>query len=147
MKMTLTRLSAALLLAGCAGTPAPDQEQPQAAAAAPTDQAAAPAPVAPAPVPTGPCAQPWLRAGQALGKPVEERAGTQGTIYSIKRVSYAEIVGDQQLLQGVKLTDPAGREPKPDTLYNIVWTPEGNSTNNAAACGVRYSAPTFFDVR
>lgn len=146
MKAILSRLPALLLLAGCAAAPTPDQDQPQAAAdpATPTAQTA---PAAPAPVPTGPCAQPWARASQALGKPMEERAGTQGTIYSIKRVSYAEIVGDQQLLQGVKLTDPTGREPKPDTLYNIVWTPEGNSTNNAAACGVRYSAPTFFDVR
>ncbi len=143
MKAILSPLSVLLLLTGCAAAPAPDQDPPQAAA----DPAAQTAPAAPAPAPSGPCAQPWARASQALGKTVEERAGTQGTIYSIKRVSYAEIVGDQQLLQGVKLTDPTGREPKPDTLYNIVWTPEGNSTNNAAACGVRYSAPTFFDVR
>jgi hypothetical protein len=135
MKNKLASLAALLLLSGCFAItgqqPAPD--------AAATD---APAPPPAAAAGNCPNAPPWTRASQALGQPVVESTSATGKpVFAIKRVSYASIVNDHDLLQGVKLTDPRGQEPAPATLYNIVWNPE------EVSCTARYSAPTFFDVR
>lgn len=141
MKANLSRLSVLLLLAGCAAAPAQQQQAP-------------PLPQAPAVAPDCASAQPWTQASKALGHPVVQSTGAQGKpVYAIKGVSYAEIVNDHDLIQGVKLTDPRGLEPAPTTVFNIVWTPEDVTTessspdNSQAGCTVRYSAPTFFDMR
>ena len=140
MKANFSRLSVLLLLAGCAATPAQQQ--------------APPVPPPPPPMASD-CAsvQPWTQASKALGRPVVQSTGAQGKpVYAIKGVSYAEIVNDRDLIQGVKLTDPRGREPAPTTVFNIVWTPEDVTTessspgNSQASCMERYSAPTFFDM-
>ena len=150
MKANLSRLSILLLLAGCAAKPLPPQQPAQDAQQVPQAQQTPPAPSA-----ATDCAsvQPWTRASQALGHPVVQTTGAQGKpIYAIKGVSYAEILNDRELIQGVKLIDPRGHEPAPTTIYNIVWTaddvtpvssPPGDSQ---AGCTELYSAPTFFDM-
>ena len=154
MKANLLRLSVLLLLAGCATKPSQQQQQVQEVQQ--EQQPVQEAPQAPAAPSAGPdCAsvQPWTQASKALGRPVVQSTGVQGKpIYAIKSVSYAEIVNDRELIQGVKLTDPRGREPAPTTIFNIVWTPEDVTTESSspgdsqAGCTVRYSAPTFFDM-
>lgn len=151
MKANLSGLAALLLLAGCAAGPQPeqaaaqDQAAPEQAAAA--EQAPEQAPPAAPPEPVyaaGPDCRvppPWVRASRALNRPVVQ-GGTPGRpVFTIKRVSYAEIMGDRELIEGVRLIDATGREPPPATVYNIVWTPE------EVSCTARYSAPAFFDVR
>lgn len=135
MKTTLASLAAPLLLCGCFAI---GGKQP-----ADADPASAPPPP-PATAAAGNCPNPppWTRASQALGHPVVESTGASGKpVYTIKRVSYADIANDHDLIQGIKLTDPRGQEPAPSTLYNIVWNPD------EVSCTARYSAPTFFDVR
>lgn len=158
MKANLSGLAALLLLAGCAAGPQPEQAAPQdqappeqAVAAeqppAPAPEAVAPAALPPEPAqpayvgPSCPNPPPWVRASRALNRPVVQSGAPGRPVFSIKRVSYAEIMGDRELIEGVRLIDATGREPPPATVYNIVWTPE------EVSCTARYSAPAFFDVR
>jgi hypothetical protein len=159
MMAKLSRCSIPLLLAGCAAAPAPQeplpqqQEQPPAAQEqAPPAQEALPTP--PPAMATG-CAavQPWTRASRALGRPVVETTSVRGRpVYTIKGVSYADIMNDRELTEGVRLIDRRGLEPAPTTVFNIVWTADDITTGSnspstvATGCAERYSAPSFLDM-
>jgi 2-oxoglutarate dehydrogenase E2 component (dihydrolipoamide succinyltransferase) len=165
MKTILSQLPLLFVLAGCAAAAPQDQAQPeqqaQAEQQAPAEPPAPPQPEQPAAQPAPPPAaaaastatgceavQPWNRASRALGHPVVPGTGFSGRpTYSIKRVSYSEILGDRELTEGVSLVDQSGRAPAPGALFNIVWTAEPDSTDSNGRCTTRYSAPTFLDVR
>jgi len=128
MRANLSRLSVLLLLTGCAAADPPQQPTPP--------------PASPAPIAAADCAdtQPWNRASKVLNRPVVQSGAEGKPVYTIRGVSYVDILNDHDLTGGVKLIDPRGREPAPAALYNIVWTPD------EVSCTARYSAPTFVDM-
>lgn len=138
MKKLRSELSMLVLLAGCAAASSPSASDPTPAAAEGPDCASS---------------QPWTRAARALGRPVVQSAGAQGKpSYIIKGVSYADIMRDRDLTEGVKLVDPRGLAPEPTTIFNIVWTTDDVATESSRPgagnhCTERYSAPTFIEVR